>query len=156
MSVKFLQRKFDRPFFMMVSTPAPHSPWTAAPQYQSSFKQEKAPRNPSFNFHGKVPTKPPPLLNFLYLKQAPTNISFPKLCCSVQDKHWLISQAKSPMSNTSINFLDEVFRKRSALVFSLLFCIVAAVAYIVRSSAGPAGGGLCCQWTIWWRRLWKR
>lgn len=122
MSVKFLQRHFDRPFFMMVSTPAPHSPWTAAPQYQSSFKLEKAPRNPSFNVHGKVPTKPPPLRNFLDLRRAPTDISFPNDCSSVQDKHWLIRQAKSPMSNTSINFLDEVFRKRSALFF--VYCSV--------------------------------
>lgn len=113
MSVEFLQRKFYQPFFMMVSTPAPHSPWTAAPQYQSSFKLEKAPRNPSFNVHGKVPTKPTQLLNFLDLKRAPTDVSFSNICSSVQDKHWLIRQAKSPMSNTSINFLDEVFRKRS-------------------------------------------
>lgn len=87
-SVEFLQREFEQPFFMMVSTPAPHSPWTAAPQYQSRFEQQKAPRNPSFNVHGK-------------------------------DKHWLIRQAKSPMSNTSINVLDEVFRKRWRTLLSV-------------------------------------
>lgn len=159
MSVEFLQRKFYQPFFMMVSTPAPHSPWTAAPQYQSSFKLEKAPRNPSFNVHGKVPTRPTQLLNFLDLKRAPTDVSFSNVCSSVQDKHWLIRQAKSPMSNTSINFLDEVFRKRSTTclhpaVAGLQF--VAAAAFIATSCSGPAGGGLCCLWTIWWRRLWTR
>lgn len=121
MSVEFLQHKFEQPFFMMVSTPAPHSPWTPAPQYQGSFKLQKAPRNPSFNVHGKVPTKlPPPLVNFLDLRGAPTDVSFSILWSFVQDKHWLIRQAKNPMSNTSINFLDDVFRKRSALVFTLL------------------------------------
>lgn len=55
MSLDFLQYKTSyQPFFMMVSTPAPHSPWTAAPQYQNSFKNTKAPRDPNFNIHGKV------------------------------------------------------------------------------------------------------
>lgn len=39
---------------MMVSVPAPHSPWTAAPQYQDKFNTTKAPRDPNFNIHGKV------------------------------------------------------------------------------------------------------
>lgn len=55
MSLDFLQYKTNyQPFFMMVSTPAPHSPWTAAPQYQNSFNSTKAPRDPNFNVHGKV------------------------------------------------------------------------------------------------------
>lgn len=54
MSVEFLRQEAQQPFFMMVSTPAPHSPWTPAPQYQDRFKQVKAPRDPSFNVHGKV------------------------------------------------------------------------------------------------------
>lgn len=32
---------------------------------------------------------------------------------SHQDKHWLIRQAKTPMSNSSVQFLDDAFRKRS-------------------------------------------
>lgn len=32
---------------------------------------------------------------------------------SPQDKHWLIRQAKTPMSNASVHFLDEAFRDRS-------------------------------------------
>ncbi|MED6236862.1 hypothetical protein ATANTOWER_015315, partial [Ataeniobius toweri] len=54
-SLEFLQYKSsNQPFFMMVSTPAPHSPWTAAPQYQDHFNGTKAPRDPNFNVHGKV------------------------------------------------------------------------------------------------------
>ncbi|CAI5636388.1 unnamed protein product [Oreochromis niloticus] len=89
MSLDFLQYKTSyQPFFMMVSTPAPHSPWTAAPQYQNSFKNTKAPRDPNFNIHGK-------------------------------DKHWLIRQAKTPMSNSSIQFLDDAFRGRWQTLLSV-------------------------------------
>ncbi|KAK7891837.1 hypothetical protein WMY93_023800 [Mugilogobius chulae] len=43
-SLDFLEHKFNfQPFFMMVSVPAPHSPWTAAPQYQNRFNTTKAP-----------------------------------------------------------------------------------------------------------------
>uniref|UniRef100_A0A8C6U7E7 N-acetylglucosamine-6-sulfatase n=1 Tax=Neogobius melanostomus TaxID=47308 RepID=A0A8C6U7E7_9GOBI len=89
MSLDFLQYKSNfLPFFMMVSVPAPHSPWTAAPQYQNKFNTTKAPRGPNFNIHGK-------------------------------DKHWLIRQAKTPMSNSSIKFLDEAFRKRWTTLLSV-------------------------------------
>uniref|UniRef100_A0A3B4GG04 N-acetylglucosamine-6-sulfatase n=2 Tax=Haplochromini TaxID=319058 RepID=A0A3B4GG04_9CICH len=89
MSLDFLQYKTSyQPFFMMVSTPAPHSPWTAAPQYQKRFNNTKAPRDPNFNVHGK-------------------------------DKHWLIRQAKTPMSNSSIRFLDDAFRGRWQTLLSV-------------------------------------
>uniref|UniRef100_A0A3B3VB91 N-acetylglucosamine-6-sulfatase n=1 Tax=Poecilia latipinna TaxID=48699 RepID=A0A3B3VB91_9TELE len=88
-SLDFLQYKSSyQPFFMMVSTPAPHSPWTAAPQYQDRFNDTKAPRDPNFNVHGK-------------------------------DKHWLIRQAKTPMSNSSVQFLDDAFRKRWRTLLSV-------------------------------------
>uniref|UniRef100_A0A8C1QCP7 N-acetylglucosamine-6-sulfatase n=1 Tax=Cyprinus carpio TaxID=7962 RepID=A0A8C1QCP7_CYPCA len=88
-SIDFLENKSNRrPFFMMVSTPAPHSPWTAAPQYESSFPNVKAPRDPNFNIHGK-------------------------------DKHWLIRQAKTPMTNSSVEFLDNAYRKRWRTLLSV-------------------------------------
>ncbi|XP_069760118.1 N-acetylglucosamine-6-sulfatase isoform X2 [Narcine bancroftii] len=88
-SLEFLEKRPKYvPFFMMVSTPAPHSPWTAAPQYENFFLNVKAPRNNNFNIHGK-------------------------------DKHWLIRQAKTPMTNTSINFLDNAFRKRWQTLLSV-------------------------------------
>ncbi|XP_019753111.1 N-acetylglucosamine-6-sulfatase [Hippocampus comes] len=89
MSLNFLQSKSSyEPFFMMVSTPAPHSPWTAAPQYQDRFNGTKAPRDPNFNVHGK-------------------------------DKHWLIRQARTPMSNSSVGFLDDAFKKRWRTLLSV-------------------------------------
>uniref|UniRef100_A0A8C2QS86 N-acetylglucosamine-6-sulfatase n=1 Tax=Capra hircus TaxID=9925 RepID=A0A8C2QS86_CAPHI len=88
-SLDFLDYKSNsEPFFMMISTPAPHSPWTAAPQYQNAFQNVFAPRNKNFNIHG-------------------TN------------KHWLIRQAKTPMTNSSIQFLDNAFRKRWQTLLSV-------------------------------------
>lgn len=59
MSLDFLQYKSNyQPFFMLVSTPAPHSPWTPAPQYRNSFNGTKAPREPNFDVHGKVRPRP--------------------------------------------------------------------------------------------------
>uniref|UniRef100_A0A8C5QK80 N-acetylglucosamine-6-sulfatase n=1 Tax=Leptobrachium leishanense TaxID=445787 RepID=A0A8C5QK80_9ANUR len=88
-SLDFLNYKSNNePFFMMIATPAPHSPWTAAPQYQKSFSNVSAPRTSNFNVHGK-------------------------------DKHWLIRQAKTPMSNTSIQYLDNAFRRRWQTLLSV-------------------------------------
>lgn len=52
-SIEFLEKKTSAPFFMMLATPAPHSPWTAAPQYQNSYNTTKAPRDGRFNVAGK-------------------------------------------------------------------------------------------------------
>ncbi|XP_062862609.1 N-acetylglucosamine-6-sulfatase [Trichomycterus rosablanca] len=88
-SIDFLQSKSNYwPFFMMISTPAPHSPWTAAPQYENQFSNIKAQRDPSFNVHGK-------------------------------DKHWLIRQAKTPMANSSVEFLDNAYRSRWRTLLSV-------------------------------------
>ena len=40
------------PFFMYVSTPAPHRPATPAPQYSNMFSDEIAPRPPSYRYVG--------------------------------------------------------------------------------------------------------
>ncbi|XP_074759048.1 N-acetylglucosamine-6-sulfatase isoform X1 [Athene noctua] len=89
MSLDFLEYKSNfEPFFMMISTPAPHSPWTAAPQYTKSFQNVSAPRNSNFNIHGK-------------------------------NKHWLIRQAKTPMTNSSVQFLDDAYRKRWQTLLSV-------------------------------------
>ncbi|XP_046573863.1 N-acetylglucosamine-6-sulfatase-like [Haliotis rubra] len=43
----------DTPFFMMLSTPACHEPWTSAPQYEDHFSDIVAQRTGSYNVHGK-------------------------------------------------------------------------------------------------------
>ncbi|XP_067934704.1 N-acetylglucosamine-6-sulfatase-like [Watersipora subatra] len=90
-ATRFLtQRKHDSdsPFFMMLSVPAPHHPYTPAPQYSQLFTSMSAPRTASFNKLGA-------------------------------DKHWLIRQTKSPMSNESLIYLDETFRNRWRTLLSV-------------------------------------
>ncbi|XP_071100383.1 N-acetylglucosamine-6-sulfatase-like [Haliotis cracherodii] len=48
-----IQHSGSAPFFMMMSTPACHGPFTPAPQYSQNFSDRSAPRNGSFNMHGK-------------------------------------------------------------------------------------------------------
>uniref|UniRef100_A0A4W5RV67 N-acetylglucosamine-6-sulfatase n=1 Tax=Hucho hucho TaxID=62062 RepID=A0A4W5RV67_9TELE len=88
-SLHFLDdRSPQRPFFIMLSPPAPHSPWTAAPQYEKNFADVKAPRDGSFDKPGK-------------------------------DKHWLLRQPSNPMPSTSLNFLDNAYRKRWQTLLSV-------------------------------------
>ncbi|XP_053303693.1 glucosamine (N-acetyl)-6-sulfatase (Sanfilippo disease IIID), b [Pleuronectes platessa] len=88
-SLKFLEgRSPYYPFFLMLSPPAPHSPWTAAPQYQKEFADVKAPRDGSFDKPGK-------------------------------DKHWLLRQPINPMPDSSLNYLDNAYRKRWQTLLSV-------------------------------------
>ncbi|KAJ8386021.1 hypothetical protein AAFF_G00178420 [Aldrovandia affinis] len=88
-SLEFLDKRSPQhPFFIMLAPPAPHWPWTAAPQYEGAFSGVKAPRDGSFNKPGT-------------------------------DKHWLLRKALNPMSNTSITFLDNGFRKRWQTLLSV-------------------------------------
>uniref|UniRef100_A0A3B3T2M7 Glucosamine (N-acetyl)-6-sulfatase (Sanfilippo disease IIID), b n=1 Tax=Paramormyrops kingsleyae TaxID=1676925 RepID=A0A3B3T2M7_9TELE len=89
-SMQFIdERSPQRPFFIMLATPAPHSPWLAAPQYQNAFSNLKAPRDGSFNKPGG------------------------------KDKHWLLRQPTNPMANTSITYLDNAYRKRWQTLLSV-------------------------------------
>lgn len=88
-SLNFLEnRSPQHPFFLMLSPPAPHSPWTAAPQYQKEFSNVKAPRDGSFDKPGK-------------------------------DKHWLLRQPVNPMPSSSLDYLDNAYRKRWQTLLSV-------------------------------------
>ncbi|KAM6903019.1 glucosamine (N-acetyl)-6-sulfatase (Sanfilippo disease IIID), b [Xenentodon cancila] len=77
-SLHFLDdRSPQHPFFMMLSPPAPHSPWTAAPQYQEEFNNVHAPRGGSFDKPGKdkhwllrQPVNPMPNSSITFLDNA--------------------------------------------------------------------------------------
>ncbi|XP_067114155.1 glucosamine (N-acetyl)-6-sulfatase (Sanfilippo disease IIID), b [Osmerus mordax] len=100
-SLNFLEnRSPQRPFFVMLSPPAPHSPWTAAPQYQKSFSDVKAPRDGSFDKAGK-------------------------------DKHWLLRQPLNPMLGSSMDFLDNAYRKRWQTLLSVDDMVEAVVNKLV-------------------------
>ncbi|CAL4098117.1 unnamed protein product, partial [Meganyctiphanes norvegica] len=70
------------PFFMMLSTPASHAPFTPESKYASNFTDLKVPRNPNFN-----------------IKAGP-------------DKHWLMRHGIQPLPDETIDKVDEVYRKR--------------------------------------------
>ena len=52
-AVKFIEESSDSPMFMYIATPAPHRPATPAPQYESKFVGQVAPRSPSYDFDSK-------------------------------------------------------------------------------------------------------
>ncbi|XP_069475158.1 N-acetylglucosamine-6-sulfatase-like [Ambystoma mexicanum] len=87
-TLDFLKKVSRAPFLVMLCPPAPHSPWTAAPQYDNTYNTTQAPRGGSFDVNGK-------------------------------DKHWLIRQARNPMSNTSLKFLDNAYRRRWQTLLSV-------------------------------------
>ncbi|XP_078332815.1 uncharacterized protein LOC111119188 [Crassostrea virginica] len=47
-----LQNSDSGPFFMMLSTPACHGPFTPAPKYKNNFPNQTAPHDGSYNKHG--------------------------------------------------------------------------------------------------------
>ncbi|XP_023194227.1 N-acetylglucosamine-6-sulfatase-like [Xiphophorus maculatus] len=77
-SLSFLDdRSPQHPFFVMLAPPAPHSPWTAAPQYQKEFNNVQAPRDGSFDKPGKdkhwllrQPANPMPNSSLTFLDNA--------------------------------------------------------------------------------------
>ena len=57
------QRANGNPFFMMLSTPACHAPFTPADPYKNNFSGLQAPRNGSFNVQPKVQCLHPTWMN---------------------------------------------------------------------------------------------
>ena len=41
----------DQPFLLVAATPAPHGPFTPAPQYSKTYAGRQSPRTPNWNFH---------------------------------------------------------------------------------------------------------
>ncbi|KAF2368478.1 Sulfatase N-terminal [Trinorchestia longiramus] len=70
------------PFFMMLSTPAAHAPFTPEPQYSSNFSELNAPRTPNFNVEND------------------------------ESKHWLLRFGEQPLREELIDKVDEIFRNR--------------------------------------------
>ena len=79
------------PFLMVLSTPAPHGPFTPAPQYENEFSDLKAPRTPAFNYidNGNV------------------------------RKHWVMRQQPLPLTQDLIDEVDDVFRNRWRTLLSV-------------------------------------
>ncbi|CAL4107884.1 unnamed protein product, partial [Meganyctiphanes norvegica] len=72
----------NNPFLLVLSTPAPHDPFTPEPKYSSNFSDLQAPRTPSFNI------------------------------VNGEDKNWFLKQGPQPLSDDVIANVDEIFRMR--------------------------------------------
>lgn len=72
----------DNPFLMVLSTPAPHEPFSPALRHIDKFKDIKAKRTPNFNVFTQ------------------------------KDKHWLVRRGPSPLPNKLLPKLDEIYRRR--------------------------------------------
>jgi len=81
----------ERPFLMVLATPASHAPFTPAPQYSEEFPDEVSPRLPHFN-HVEEDN---------------------------QAKHWFVTRQPRPLNSTYINQVDEVFRNRWRTLLSV-------------------------------------
>ncbi|KAH7947545.1 hypothetical protein HPB52_013085 [Rhipicephalus sanguineus] len=83
-ALSFLEGRTDqrRPFFMMLSTPAPHAPFTPAVRHRDAFPNVKAPRTPAFNISVNG------------------------------TKHWLVRQAIYPIPEDVVSWIDEAYRNR--------------------------------------------
>ena len=85
------QSKDMDPFLMVLSTPAPHAPFTPAPQYENAFPDKMAPRTPSFNYVDNI----------------------------MEMKHWFLRTSPAPLSDELIDKVDGVYRDRWRTLLSV-------------------------------------
>ncbi|XP_063595975.1 N-acetylglucosamine-6-sulfatase-like isoform X1 [Penaeus indicus] len=80
---EFLHKSsFEKPFFMMLSVPSAHAPFTPEPKYSGNFSSLKAPRTENFNIKAG------------------------------EGKHWLMRQGVQPLPDDVVDKVDDVFRNR--------------------------------------------
>ncbi|XP_077488843.1 N-acetylglucosamine-6-sulfatase-like [Amblyomma americanum] len=90
-ALTFLENRPDsrRPFFMMLSTPAPHQPFTPAVRHKEAFAKLNAPRTPAFNVSANG------------------------------TKHWLVRRATHPIPEDVASWIDEAYRNRLRTLLSV-------------------------------------
>ena len=79
------------PFLMVLATPAPHDPFTPAPQYKDAFPDEIAPRTPAFNYVEDI----------------------------FEQKHWFMRTPPTPLREELLAKVDDVFRNRWRTLLSV-------------------------------------
>ncbi|KAA0202231.1 hypothetical protein HAZT_HAZT010640 [Hyalella azteca] len=79
----------EAPFFMMLSTPAPHAPFTPQPKYEDKFPDLKAPRTANFNVRNDG------------------------------TKHWLLRLGEQPLREELLDKVDDIFRNRLRTLLSV-------------------------------------
>ncbi|KAL1477519.1 hypothetical protein MTO96_035667 [Rhipicephalus appendiculatus] len=102
-ALTFLERRADqrRPFFMMLSTPAPHAPFTPAVRHRDAFPNVKAPRTPAFNISVNG------------------------------TKHWLVRQAIHPIPEDVVSWIDEAYRNRLRTLLSVDDMVADVLSYLM-------------------------
>lgn len=90
-ALSFLEKRRDpsRPFFMMLSPPAPHQPFTPATRHKRAFPDLKAPRTPAFNSSANG------------------------------TKHWIVRRAVHPIPEEVVSWIDEAYRNRLRTLLSV-------------------------------------
>ncbi len=86
-----LSSKPKTPFLLVLGTPAPHAPFTPAPQYETAFSGRTAPRTPAFN----------------YVEDAD------------HPKHWFINTSPRPLTDPMLASIDETYRNRLRTMLSV-------------------------------------
>ena len=79
------------PFLMVLATPAPHDPFTPAPQYKDAFPDKIAPRTPAFNYVQDI----------------------------FEQKHWFMRTPPTPLRAELLDKVDDVFRNRWRTLLSV-------------------------------------
>ncbi|XP_021931864.1 N-acetylglucosamine-6-sulfatase-like isoform X2 [Zootermopsis nevadensis] len=89
--LEFLHQRHvkEKNFLMVLAPPAPHAPFTPAPEYKDSYKNVTAMRTPNFN----IPV--------------------------FKDKHWLLRMSPSPLPDSMLPELDRVYRQRWETLLSV-------------------------------------
>ncbi|XP_076057926.1 N-acetylglucosamine-6-sulfatase-like isoform X2 [Oratosquilla oratoria] len=72
----------NKPFLMMMSTPAAHAPFTPEPKYAANFSSRRAPRTLNFNIKND------------------------------HTKHWLLREGIQPLPDDVVDKIDDVYRNR--------------------------------------------
>ncbi|XP_075551498.1 N-acetylglucosamine-6-sulfatase-like isoform X2 [Dermacentor variabilis] len=101
-ALTFLEGRVDqrRPFFMMLSTPSPHAPFTPAVRHRDAFPNLKAPRTPAFNISVNG------------------------------TKHWLVRQAIHPIPEDVVSWIDETYRNRLRTLLSVDDMVADVLSYL--------------------------
>ena len=81
-------------FLMVLSPPAPHAPFTPAPQHSQEFANASAPRTPTFNYLGDDLER---------------------------QKHWLLRQDPKPLPSSLLDKVNSEYPQQTGVSF-LLCC----------------------------------
>lgn len=105
-------QKPKKPFFAMISVPAAHAPFTPEPQYEDYFPNITALRTKNFNVAPQVNGMPFAMWLCRYMNLMLHSINF-------SEKHWLMTMPPKMLSQTALDYLDDIYRMRWQTLLSV-------------------------------------